>query len=158
MAHLTDRLAQAAQAKSPLDDKVSALRSALRSAPPKRRGPAHGSLKAAVMQLLPDLLAFRAKGYSDAELADIMRDNGFRIAASTLKKYIGSARTESGKARKKKPAPVKSKARIYKPNPANGPEGERSAGRPSLPAPKPSAPNRKAVAKDVLGHRFDEDV
>ena len=42
--------------------KVSALRSALRSAPRKKGTRSRSPLKAAVVQLLPDLLAFRAKG------------------------------------------------------------------------------------------------
>ena len=41
---------------------VSALRSALRSAPRKKGTRSRSPLKAAVVQLLPDLLAFRAKG------------------------------------------------------------------------------------------------
>ncbi len=43
-------------------NKVAALRSALRSAPPKKGIHSRSPLKAAVTQLLPDLLAFRAKG------------------------------------------------------------------------------------------------
>ena len=56
----------------PPDDRVSALRSALRSAPRKVGGRSRSPLRAAVAQLLPDLLAFRAKGYSDAELAGVI--------------------------------------------------------------------------------------
>ena len=102
-------------ANKPPDEKVSALRLALRSAPRKVGGRSRSPLQVAVAQLLPDLLAFRAKGYSDAELAGVMRDNGFVIAASTLRKYLNEARGRSGKARKKKaekvaPASALSKA------------------------------------------------
>ena len=96
----------AVEASLATSDKVSALRSALRSAPPKKGARSRSPLKAAVAQLLPDLLAFRAKGYTSAELAEIMRSNGFVIAARTLNKYINEARARPANRRKKKIAPV----------------------------------------------------
>lgn len=136
-------------------DKVSALRSALRSAPPKEEGRLRGSLKAAVTQVLPDLLAFRAKGYNDAELASIMRDHGFVIAARTLKNYINEARAHSSHARKKKAGTAtKSKTATSK---SGAKATQPMALRPSQLATKPLAQPRRA-AKDVLGHRFDDDV
>jgi hypothetical protein len=155
--------------KTPADKisaKVSALRSALRSAPPKEGGRSRSPLKAAVRQLLPDLLAFRAKGYSDTELAGVMRDNGFVIAASTLKKYISGARARSGAARKssgdapkKRAAPVGtgSAAITVKSGSRITDTAKKMATPPSLLATKPLAQSRRA-AKDVLGHRFDDDV
>lgn len=139
-------------------DKVSALRSALRSAPPKEEGRLRGSLKAAVTQVLPDLLAFRAKGYNDAELAAIMRDHGFVIAARTLKNYINEARAHSSLARKKKAATAtKSMTATSKSGARAGHATQPMALRPSQLATKPLAQPRRA-AKDVLGHRFDDDV
>jgi hypothetical protein len=155
--------------------RVSALRSVLRSAPPKDQSRSRSPLRAAVLQLLPDLLAFRAKGYSDAELADVMQDNGFFIAASTLKTYIGEARAGAAKVGKRPPAKAgkKTTAKTRKKKTASA--GARSApitvksgsrGRntqkktptpPSLLATKPLMQNGR-TAKDVLGHRFDDDV
>ena len=150
-----------AVANKPPDDRVSALRSALRSAPRKVGGRSRSPLRAAVAQLLPDLLAFRAKGYSDAELASVMRDNGFVIAASTLRKYLNEARGRSGKARKKKesvaPARTLSKAITVESGSRTVDVARTVATLPSLFATKPLAQNRRA-AKDVLGHRFDDDV
>ncbi len=96
----------AVEASLATSDKMSALRSALRSAPRKKGARSRSPLKAAVAQLLPDLLAFRAKGYTSAELAEIMRSNGFVIAAGTLNKYINEARASPVNRRKKKMASV----------------------------------------------------
>jgi hypothetical protein len=147
--------------------KVSALRSVLRSAPPKKGGRSRSPLKSAVLQLLPDLLAFRAKGYSDADLADVMQDNGFVIAASTLKKYLREARAGSGKTRKspsaktrkKKTTPIQTRSApiAVKSRSRTTNAVKKMATPPSLLATKPLAQNRRA-AKDVLGHRFDDDV
>jgi hypothetical protein len=147
--------------KAPVD-KVSALRSALRSAPRKVEGRSRSPLKAAVAQLLPDLLAFRAKGYSDAELAGVMRESGFVIAASTLRKYINEARARSPKARRRKaekvaPARTSSKAITVESGARTVDVARTVAALPSLFTTKPLAQNRRA-AKDVLGHRFDDDV
>jgi len=153
---------KAAGAENLSDDKVSALRSALRSAPRKAAGRSRSPLRAAVAQLLRDLLAFRTKGYSDAELAGVMRENGFVIAASTLKKYINEARgrspkTRKGKAEKLAPARTSSKPITVESGSGTVDVARTVAALPSLYAAKPLAQNRKA-AKDVLGHRFDDDV
>jgi len=153
---------EAAGAKRLSDDKVSALRSALRSAPRKVGGRSRSPLRAAVAQLLPDLLAFRAKGYSDAELAGVMRDNGFVIAARTLRKYINEARGRSRKARKRKaeevvPVRISSKAITVESGSRTVDDARTVAALPPLLATKPLAQIRRA-AKDVLGHRFDDDV
>jgi hypothetical protein len=149
----------AAEANKAPTDRVSALRSALRSAPAKKEGCSRSPLKAAVMQLLPDLLAFRAKGYNGAELAEMMRNNGFIIAAGTLNKYINEARARSGKAHKTKAAPVGSgsKAMAVKSGSRTADAARTMATPPSLLATKPLAQIRRS-AKDVLGHRFDDDV
>jgi len=149
-------------ANKPPDEKVSALRLALRSAPRKVGGRSRSPLRVAVAQLLPDLLAFRAKGYSDAELAGVMRDNGFVIAASTLRKYLNEARGRSGKARKKKaekvaPASALSKAITVESGSRTVDAARTVATLPSLLATRPLAQNR-STARDVLGHRFDDDV
>jgi hypothetical protein len=140
----------------PLDDRVSALRSALRSAPRKRDAPSRSALKAAIVAVLPDLLAFRAKGYSDEELASVMRDYGFPIAASTLGKYVGEARARS-KPRKKKAVAQSSAPPVRAPHAERAPPSARTP-----PAAKVGARNAKTAAvksaKDVLGHLFDEDV
>jgi len=140
-------------------DRVSALRSALRSAPPKKGARSPSPLKAAVAQLLPDLLAFRAKGYTSAELSEIMRRNGFVIAARTLNKYINEARARPANRRKKKMASVaaKSKTTTVKSGSRTADVARTMATAPLLLATKPPAQARKA-AKDVLGHRFDDDV
>jgi len=143
-------------------DKVSALRSALRSAPRKAAGRSRSPLRAAVAELLSDLLAFRAKGYSDAELAGVMRDNGFVIAASTLRKYLNEARGRSGRARKMKaervaPAESLSKATTVGSGARTVDDASTVATLRPLLATKPLPQIRKA-AKDVLGHRFDDDV
>lgn len=137
------------------DDKMSALRSALRRAPRKHVNATRAPLKAAVAQLLPDLLAFRAKGYTGAELAAVMREHDVVISARTLLKYIAELRASSAR---------KSKRAAVKPHP-----------KPTIAAPPPQqfAPQAKIVApaarfvakplvrrkaSDVLGHRFDDDV
>jgi len=150
---------KAVDANTASTDKVSALRSALRSAPRKKAAHARSPLKAAVAQLLSDLLAFRAKGYTGVELAEIMRDNGFAIAAGTLNRYINEARGRSGKARKKKAAPAVGDQEPTKvtAGPRKADAARTMATPPSLLATKPLAQTRKA-AKDVLGHRFDDDV
>lgn len=149
----------AGEANKAPTDRVSALRSALRSAPAKKEGRSRSPLKVAVMQLLPDLLAFRAKGYNGAELAEMMRNNGFIIAACTLNKYIHEARARSGKARKTKTAPVgsASKAMAVKSGSRTADAARTMATPPLLLATKPLAQIRRS-AKDVLGHRFDDDV
>ena len=140
-------------------DKVSALRSALRSAPPKKGARSRSPLKAAVAQLLPDLLAFRAKGYTSVELAEIMRSTGFVIAPGTFNKYINEARARPANRHKKKIASVaaKSKTTTVKSGSRTADAARTMATPPSLLATKPPAQARKA-AKDVLGHRFDDDV
>lgn len=153
---------EAAPAKKASDDKgsaldkVSALRSALRSAPKKRARRSRGPLKAAVAQLLPDLLAFRAKGYSGVELAEIMREHGFAITARTLTKYIAELRSD--RVRKKKAAPVKAEPKTAtvssRPQPAK--EERAIAPRPSFFVAKPLAAPRRS-ATEVLGHRFDDN-
>ncbi|PPD10216.1 MAG: hypothetical protein CTY36_00545 [Methylocystis sp.] len=150
----------AVEASLATSDKVSALRSALRSAPPKKGARSRSPLKAAVAQLLPDLLAFRAKGYTSAELAEIMRGNGFVIAARTLNKYISEARARPASRRKKKMASVaaaESKTTTVKSGSRTADAARTMATPPSLLATKPPAQARKA-ARDVLGHRFDDDV
>ena len=153
------------EAETTSDDRVSALRSALRSAPRKKAARSRSPLKAAVAQLLPDLLAFRAKGYNSAELAQIMRDNGFNIAAATLNKYINEARGGSTKKPKKKavikrsraiPAP-RSSASAAKPSSGAIEPAETITIPPSLLATKPLA-QKKRAAREVLGHRFDDDL
>jgi len=150
----------AVEASLATSDKVSALRSALRSAPTKKGAGSRSPLKAAVAQLLPDLLAFRAKGYTSVELAEIMRSNGFVIAAATLNKYINEARARPANRRKKKIASVaaKSKTTTLRNSGSRTADAPRTmATPPSLLATKPPAQARR-TAKDVLGHRFDDDV
>ena len=149
---------KALEANAASPDKVSTLRSALRSAPRKKGARSRSPLKAAVVQLLPDLLAFRAKGYTGAELAEIMRNNGFIIAAGTLNRYINEARGRSG-ARKNKAAPAaaESKATKVKSGSRTADAARTMATPLSLLATKPPPQSRRA-AKDVLGHRFDDDV
>lgn len=149
----------AVEASLATSDKVSALRSALRSAPAKKGARSRSPLKAAVAQLLPDLIAFRAKGYTSVELAEIMRSNGFVIAARTLNKYINEARARPANRRKKKIASVaaNSKTTTVKSGSRTADAARTMATPPSLLATKPPAQARRA-AKDVLGHRFDDDV
>jgi hypothetical protein len=149
-----------AEAAKTTHDKFSALRSALRSAPPKEGGRSRSPLKAAVAQLLPELLAFRSKGYNGAELAEIMRDNGFVIAAATLNKYINEARTtRSGKKRKMKTstAAPRSTTTAVEPDARAANAAKSIVVPPSLLATKPLAQNKR-TAKEVLGHRFDDDL
>jgi hypothetical protein len=146
------------EASGPPIDNVSALRSALRSAPPRKSARSRSPLKAAVAQLLPDLLAFRAKGYTSAELAEIMRENGFTIAAATLSKYINEARAQTTKRRKNKAVVAReAKATTADSGLRAADAPTKMATPPSLLSTKPLAQNRRA-AKDVLGHRFDYDV
>jgi hypothetical protein len=149
----------AVKASLAISDRVSALRSALRSAPPKEGARSRSPLKAAVAQLLPDLLAFRAKGYTGAELAEILRCNGFVIAVRTLNKYINEARARPAKRRKRTKASV-----TARPKTTTAKSGSRTADAartiatsPSILATKPPTQARR-TAKDVLGHRFDDDV
>jgi arginine repressor len=109
--------------------------------------------------LLPDLLAFRAKGYTSTELADIMRENGFTIAAATLVKYIKEARALTTRRRKKNKTVVatETKAITVKSGSRTTDATAKMVTSPSLLSTKPLAQNRRA-AKDVLGHRFDYDV
>jgi len=146
---------RAASASRTRDHTVSAVRMALRSAPVKPSVPSPDSLKAAVAELLPDLLAFRRKGYTDGELALFLHDNGLQIAVSTLRKYIGATRPRSRKPRRAKPASPAHKASVAKPSPvATKPD---PPPKPSLRLPRGPQPQRR-LAKDVLGHRFDDDV
>lgn len=150
---------QATKTASANEDKVSVLRTALRSAPQKKRTHARSPLKAAIAQLLPDLIAFRAKGYSGADLAEIMRDHGFVVSVRTLNKYVNEARTRSGEKRKKKAAPAAlgpTTAAVDSEAKAND-AAKTIVVPPSLLATK--APTRsRRVAKEVLGHRFDDDL
>jgi len=137
------------------DDKMSALRSALRSAPRKRVNAMRAPLKAAVAHLLPDLLAFRAKGYTGAELAAVMREHDVVISARTLMKYIAELRPPSARKSKRTAGKPQPKPTIIAPPP-----------QPVAPQPKIFVPAARFVAKplvrrkasDVLGHRFDDDV
>jgi hypothetical protein len=147
----------APEKKAP-EDKVTALRSALRAAPKKRSKRSRSPLKAAVAQLLPDLLAFRAKGYNGVELAEIMREHGFVITARTLTRYIGELRSVTP--RKKKAAAAKAEpktesttSRMQK----REQEEKAIEPHPSFFSAKPLSPVKRSV-KDILGHRFDDDV
>jgi hypothetical protein len=141
------------------DYKVSALRSALRSAPPKNGARSRSPLKAAVAQLLPDLLALRAKGYNSAELAELMHDNGFTIAAATLNKYINEARSRTGSRRRKRKMNTTQSASstAAKPDSRASNAVKKIVVPPSLLATKPLSPSKR-TAKDVLGHRFDDEL
>jgi len=148
-----------AEAKDPSYDRLSALQSALRLAPTKERSRGRASLKAAVLKLLPDLLACRAKGYSSADLAAFMRDNGFAIAPTTLQKYLADACAPSRKRRKKRAAKATSGSKKTK---RDSPSSTVDAAKPpsarrALLTTKPPARNG-GTARDVLGHRFDYDV
>ncbi|HXY58831.1 MAG TPA: hypothetical protein VEH76_09630 [Methylocystis sp.] len=145
------------------DEKMSALRQALRKAPRKRVKAARGSLKAAVAQLLPDLLGFRAKGYTGVELAAVLREHGVVISAGTLTKYLAELRPSS--ARKQKRAAVEPQQKPQ-PKPAVATPVPPQAAPPAR-IVAPLAPALRFVAKplprrskasDVLGHRFDDDV
>ncbi len=139
-------------------DKVSMLRSALRSAPPKKGVHSRSPLKAAVAQLLPDLLAFRAKGYNGKELAEIMRNNGLVIAVATLNKYINEARFNPGGRSRRNVQRISAKPKTAaRRTPSREADVSGAMASPSLLATKPLVENR-SVAKDVLGHQFDYDV
>jgi hypothetical protein len=147
-------------AKKPPEDKVLALRSALRAAPKKRAAIPRSPLKAAVAQLRPDLLAFRAKGYSGAELAEVMREHGFEISARTLMKYMTElAPRRPAKKKKPPPAPPARETKAAPPPPPPRAAQRAEPARSSLfVAATPSMPMRRRQASDILGHRFDEDV
>ncbi len=134
-----------------VDDRISALRSALRKAPPKRV--ASSPTKTAVTQLLPDLLAFRAKGYNDDEIAKIMRDHGFAIAARTLKRYISDARKRSGAECKSKEMKAKTASAQ-----TDGSADIISRATVCNPLTPKTLARTGRHAKDILGHRFDDDV
>jgi hypothetical protein len=125
----------------------------------KKGARSRSPLKVAVALLLPDLLAFRAKGYTSVELAEIMRSNGFVIAVRTLNKYISEARARPTNQRKQKmaPASAKSKTTTVELGSRTADAARTMATPPSLLARKPRAQARK-TAKEVLGHRFDDDV
>ncbi|QGM45712.1 hypothetical protein [Methylocystis heyeri] len=148
-------------AKKPPEDKVLALRSALRAAPKKRAATPRSPLKAAVAQLRSDLLAFRAKGYSGAELAEVMREHGFEISARTLMKYMAEfAPRRPVKKKKPPPAPTARETKAASapaPTPRVTQRAEPARASLLIAAP-PSMPMRRRQASDVLGHRFDEDV
>ena len=132
----------AVEASLATSDKVSALRSALRSAPPKKGAGFRSPLKAAIAQLLPDLLAFRGKGYTSTELAEVMRGKGFVIAARTLNKYINETRARPTNRHKKKIAPVaaaESKTTTVKSGSRTADAARTMATPPSLLATKPPA-------------------
>lgn len=151
--------ATSAPAATTTEHKVSSLRTVLRSAPRKKSARSRSPLKAAVAKLLPDLLAFRAKGYSGAELAEIMRDNGFVISVGTLNKYVAEARTRSGNKRKKKTVTtaLRAKTTAAESEARSSDAAKTIVVHPSLLATKTSTQNRR-TAKDVLGHRFDDDL
>ncbi len=140
-------------AKKPPEDKVLALRSALRAAPKKRAKTSRSPIKAAVAQLRSDLLAFRAKGYSGAELAAIMREHGFEISPRTLLKYLAELAPRKA-AKKKKPRSSPAPQSKEPPPPM---ERQSEPPRSSFFAATLAAPQRRK-ASDVLGHWFDEDV
>lgn len=145
-----------AEASAAPIDKVATLRSALRSAPPKKGVHSRSPLKAAVAQLLPDLLAFRAKGYSGAELAEIMRDNGLVIAVATLNRYMNeaSATRRKGKAQGIAAEPETKPLKA----PSKKVDGASTmAGPPPISTTKTLQKNRRGV-KEILGHQFDYDV
>jgi hypothetical protein len=144
-------------AKKPPEDKVLALRSALRAAPKKRAATPRSPLKAAVAQLRPDLLAFRAKGYSGAELAEVMREHGFEISARTLMKYMAELAPRRP-AKKKKPPPAPPARETKAAPPPRAAQRAEPARASLFVAAAPSMPMRRRQASDVLGHRFDEDV
>jgi hypothetical protein len=155
---------KAAPAKKTPEDKVTALRSVLRAAPKKRAKRSRSPLKAAVALLLPDLLAFRAKGYSGVELAEIMREHGFILTARTLTRYIAELRPERTRKRKAAPLEDEAKAKAVKFQPQEPKEESATPARSSFFVAKPLAPLRAPLApirksaKEVLGHRFDDDV
>ena len=115
------------------------------------------------MANLDDLLALREQLYTDAEIADIFRAQGFTVTAGTLKTYINSLRAEkhgvkrtprkAGRPRAGKAATGTSADDIA---PA-APEATAQAGKPSDFARRPAATGTTTPGTD-FGHRLDDDV
>ena len=126
----------------------AALKQARETAPrePRRR---HGVIRAAVIANIDDLLALRDAGYSDAEIADIFRDKGFKVAGGTLKSYINAER-----AAKLGPQRAAKATRGHGATKGSAAPAVKTA-RPSQTATRPAGSGKVRTA---LSHKPNEDV
>jgi hypothetical protein len=145
----------------------------LRDAPVKQRSGV--SLKSKIIAALDEILAFRRKGYSDADILDILKRNGVVTTIGTLRHYVGVAKRarqvpSNAKPSKRRTAKAEAKTRVKADESqtsaprdvASAPEEISKqtivAPRSKFPVSQPSKPARRKVksAAEVLGHRLDE--
>jgi len=82
-------------------DKLEAVAEQLRSLPPVNSSPTHSKAEA-VQFLAGEIEELQKRGYSFAQIADALSNNGVDISAKTLRAYFYRARTKA--APLKKPA------------------------------------------------------
>jgi len=144
----------------------------LRGAPVK--SDVNVSLKQKILASLDDILAAREKGYSDADILEILRRNGVETTLGTLRHYIAAAR----KARSTAVEPLRATPPIKgargrhsegedrrKPSepPMEPIRAQRPVGGTSSPAPSIAAAAQRPLrqlgkpAREVLGHRLDDN-
>ena len=66
-------------------DNVDELASYLESMPARQQF----SIREAVRMLMPQIMELRKKGYSLAQIADMIRDQGFDLSPNTFRAYVG---------------------------------------------------------------------
>lgn len=141
----------------PTSDKESGLSAALKAAlaaeppEPKRR---HGAIRAAVIAHFDDLMALRAKGWSDASIAEIFKVEGLNASTGTIKTYLNAERA----ARHGPSRPARRRLRNTAKATAASPVAAPATGkaRPSETAAR-SAPTGDA-GRNPTTHKLNEDV
>ena len=88
-----------AENNDPLAEVRAFLREAQAAAPGKRRG----TLKETITALLPDLIGLRERGFSDAEIVDLLAKKGIKTTAGTLRQYLSELRAQQGGGGEKRP-------------------------------------------------------
>jgi hypothetical protein len=113
----------------------------------------HGAIRAAVVAHFDELMALRAKGWSDAKIADIFNAEGLNASAGTIKTYLNAERV----ARKGPSRPARRKGRVA------GKTTGASVATPTAGKARPSDAAGRGAAADsgartVTSHRLNEDV
>jgi hypothetical protein len=155
MAVATSRRSRAVNVSREAVDQVGAL---LQQLPEKPKEAV--SLQEAVNQLQEEIRLALSKGYSYAELAPLLGDQGIAISANTLKRYVSIGRGKTGRGRKpstngrrKKTTAETDGDSSYTPEAEEAPQatGRRGGRKPKAEsAPEPAA---EAPAKSTRGKR-----
>src|SRR5579859_1588882 len=110
--------------------------------------PTEMSLVQAIRALAPDIRDMQARGYTMAQVADILTSTGIRIATTTLRSYLSRFVVEPMKPLRKGPRRVASKRDVVAAVAERRPEGGAEA---SSHAPAPTGATRPPTLRTTSG-------